>query len=219
MLEILCAEITSAEIALQSVADRIVFAPQTGTEALVPDFYEFQYLKRNYRKPIHIFIHPRGRSFYYSDEEFKKMKNEIITFGQATADGFVFGLLTAQGKIEVSRCREMLELAGELPCSFYLAADRCDSLEAEVYELIRLGFRSVVLPARHCRTEELKNIINKYQHRIQIIIGGIDGAEEISYVVENADARCFQATGISKYDSYATADEIKRLKQYSSVNY
>ena len=46
MLEIACFEITSAEIALQSMADRIEFCADISRGGTTPDFYEFLHLKK-----------------------------------------------------------------------------------------------------------------------------------------------------------------------------
>ena len=44
-------------------------------------------------------IRPRGGNFVYSDDEFERMKKDIILFKNAGADGFVFGILTEENQI------------------------------------------------------------------------------------------------------------------------
>lgn len=127
MLEIACFEITSAETALESMADRIEFCHDLEKGGTTPDFYEFLHLKRHYDTPVYVMIRPKGGPFFYSDDEFLEMKNSIITFKEGGADGFVFGILDKSNEIDEAKNRELLELAGETPCTFHRAFDRSRS--------------------------------------------------------------------------------------------
>ena len=100
MLEIACFELTSAETALKSVADRIEFCANHDLGGTTPNFYEFLHLKRHYAKPVYVMIRPEGGPFFYSDEEFLAMKNSIIAFKEGGADGFVFGILDPHNEID-----------------------------------------------------------------------------------------------------------------------
>lgn len=92
MLEIACFEITSAETALRSVADRIEFCSEIQLGGLTPNIEEFRYLSSGlYRKHCYCaMIRPRGGSFLYSDYEFEVMKNDVLEFKKSGADGFVW---------------------------------------------------------------------------------------------------------------------------------
>ena len=65
MLEIACFEITSAEIALQSSADRIELCKEITLGGLTPEIEEFKFLKEKYLKPIYVMIRPKGGGFFY----------------------------------------------------------------------------------------------------------------------------------------------------------
>ena len=58
MLEIACFEIDSAEIALNTVADRIEFCANVNVGGVTPNIDEFRYLREKYHKPIHVMIRP-----------------------------------------------------------------------------------------------------------------------------------------------------------------
>ena len=74
MLEIACFEITSAETALRSVADRIEFCAEQQLGGITPNIEEFRYLKSVYRKPMYVMIRPKGGPFFYSEAEIKPIK-------------------------------------------------------------------------------------------------------------------------------------------------
>lgn len=220
MLEIACFEITSAETALNSMADRIEFCDNMELGGTTPDFYEFLHLKRNYKTPVYVMIRPKGGPFYYSSAEFIQMKSSIITFKEAGADGFVFGILDAQNEIDVAKNKELLTLAGETPCTFHRAFDRTSDLDKSIQTLIKLGFRSVLTSGGKGTAMEgkdnLKNLVEKYSHKIEILIGGGVRSGNIAALKEFTGGRSFHSSAIKDYDTFVTEEEIKKLKQLSS---
>ncbi len=220
MLEIACFEITSAETALNSMADRIEFCHDFEKGGITPDFYEFMHLKRTYKKPVYVMIRPKGGPFFYSDSEFLEMKTSIITFKEGGANGFVFGILDSENEIDVAKNRELLELAGDVPCTFHRAFDRTKNLEKSLETLIQLGFRTVLTSGGKKSAlegrENLKNLIEKYAHKIEILIGGGVRSKNISELKKFTGGTSFHSSAIKDYDTFVTDDEIKKLKQLSS---
>lgn len=220
MLEIACFEITSAETALNSMADRIEFCHDFEKGGLTPDFYEFMHLKRTYKTPVYVMIRPKGGLFYYSDMEFLKMKNSIISFKEGGADGFVFGILDAENEIDVRRNQELVELAGAIPCTFHRAFDRTKNLEKSIETLIKLGFKTVLTSGGKKSAmegkENLKNLVEKYSDQIEVLIGGGVRSENIEELKRFTGGTSFHSSAILKYDTFVTEGEIKKLKQLSS---
>lgn len=220
MLEIACFEITSAEIALQSMADRIEFCHNIDAGGLTPDFYEFMHLKRTYKTPVYVMIRPSGGSFFYSDAEFILMKNSIITFKEGGADGFVFGILNANNEIDEAKNAELLTLAGDIPCTFHRAFDRTENLEKSIETLIRLGFKTVLTSGGKKSAvegkENLKKLIQKYADKIEILIGGGVRSENLAELKEFTGGTSFHSSAITKYNTFVSEAEIKKLKQLSS---
>ena len=220
MLEIACFEITSAEIACESMADRIEFCHDFEKGGTTPDFYEFLHLKRHYQTPIYVMIRPKGGPFYYSDAEFIEMKTSIITFKEGGADGFVFGILTSNNEIDEARNKELIELAGETPCTFHRAFDRTEDLEKSIQTLIKLGFKTVLTSGGKKSAmegkEALKSLIQKYSDQIEILIGGGVRSENIEDLKKFTGGTSFHSSAILKYDTFVTDAEIKKLKKLCS---
>ncbi|MGA9212517.1 copper homeostasis protein CutC [Kaistella sp.] len=220
MLEIACFEVTSAETACQSMADRIEFCDNLELGGTTPDFYEFLHLKRNYKTPVYVMIRPKGGPFFYSDDEFLEMKNNIINFKEGGADGFVFGILDSQNEIDEAKNRELLELAGETPCTFHRAFDRTSDLEKSIQTLIKLGFKTVLTSGGKSTAMEgkemLKILIEKYSDQIEILIGGGVRSKNILELKSFTGGKSFHSSAIKDYDTFVTDDEIKKLKQLSS---
>ena len=220
MLEIACFEITSAEIACESMADRIEFCDDFEKGGTTPDFYEFMHLKRHYQTPVYVMIRPKGGPFFYSDAEFIEMKTSIITFKEGGADGFVFGILTSNNEIDEARNKELIELAGETPCTFHRAFDRTADLEKSIKTLIKLGFKTVLTSGGEKSAmegkEALKSLVQNHSDKIEILIGGGVRSENIAELKKFTGGTSFHSSAILKYDTFVTDDEIKKLKKLCS---
>ena len=165
-------------------------------------------------------IRPKGGSFFYSEDEFNEMKSSIISFREGRADGFVFGILNVHNEIDEEKNAELLALAGTIPCTFHRAFDRTADLDKSIQTLIRLGFKTVLTsggkPDALKGKENLKNLIEKYSDQIEILIGGGVRSENIQQLKQFTGGRNFHSSAILKYDTFASEDEIKKLKMLSS---
>ncbi|MEN2435745.1 copper homeostasis protein CutC [Weeksellaceae bacterium A-14] len=215
MLEIACFEITSAETALNSVADRIEFCSDIQSGGLTPDLEEFRYLKSKYHTPIHVMIRPSAGSFLYSEGEFEQMKISLSAFRDAGADGFVFGVLDVQQRIDVVRNRILLDLADGKPCVFHRAVDRTRDLFRSAELIMQLGFREI-LTSGGKRTalegkENLKKLVELFPENI--LIGGSVRSGNISELIHTVKSHRFHSSAILSYETFANPNEIKLMKE------
>ncbi|MFC6269268.1 copper homeostasis protein CutC [Frigoriflavimonas asaccharolytica] len=218
MLEIACFDLTSAEIALASVADRIEFCRDRFQGGTTPDLEEFKYLKEKFDKPIYIMIRPKGGDFYYSDDEFAEMIESINKFKKYGADGFVFGILGRQQEIDLERNKFLLDLAHPIPCTFHKAIDRVPDYELGISKIVKLGFHNVLTSggAENLRdgAENIKKSIEKHSDKINIIIGGGLRSDNIKRVKEETGGSNFHSSAITKYGIFADETEISEIKTW-----
>lgn len=216
MLEIACFEITSAEIALKSVADRIEFCAEQRLGGITPNFEEFRYLKSVYDKPVYVMIRPKEGDFLYSDAEFEVMKQSLTAFREAGADGFVFGMLAADYTVDVIRNKKLVELAEGRPCTFHRAIDRTADTAAAIQTLIALGFSNVLTSGGAATAvagrEQLKDWVASYSHKINILIGGGVRSENVGMLKQYTEGLHFHSSAILPYESFASETEIQKLK-------
>lgn len=217
MLEIACFEITSAEAELRSVADRIEFCAEQQLGGITPNIDEFRYLKSVYRKPIYVMIRPKGGDFYYSDLEFEVMKEDLLQFKKSGADGFVFGILNSGNTIDIHRNKVLVDLAGDIPCTFHRAFDRTPDLDAAIKHLIDIGFKAVLTSGGKSSAmegkENLRNLIEKYGSQIEILIGGGVRSGNITELKNFTKGTHFHSSAIPSYEVFASDEEIKKLKK------
>ncbi|MCD1118008.1 copper homeostasis protein CutC [Chryseobacterium turcicum] len=215
-LEIATFDITSAEIALNSVADRIEFCADINSGGVTPDLEELRYLKEKYSKPIHVMIRPVGGGFFYTDSEFKQMQKDIIDFSKAKADGFVFGILDENQEIDIEKNKILIDLANGKPCVFHRAIDRTKNIFESTEKLIELGFKEILTSGGENSAmegkENLKKMIEDYSDDIKILIGGGVRSNNISELKNVTQGKYFHSSAVLSYESFANADEIKKLK-------
>lgn len=215
-LEIATFDITSAEITLNSVADRIEFCADINSGGVTPDLEELRYLKDKYSKPIHVMIRPVGGDFLYTDSEFKQMQKDIIDFSKAKADGFVFGILDENQEIDIEKNKILIDLAHGKPCVFHRAIDRTKNIFESTQKLIELGFKEILTSGGENSAMEgkknLKKMIEDYSDDIKILIGGGVRSNNISELKNVTQGKYFHSSAVLSYESFANADEIKKLK-------
>lgn len=215
-LEIATFDITSAEIALNSVADRIEFCADINSGGITPDLEELRYLKDKYSKPIHVMIRPVGGGFLYTDSEFRQMQKSIIEFSKAKADGFVFGILDENQEIDVEKNKILIDLANGKPCVFHRAIDRTKNIFESTEKLIGLGFKEILTSGGENSAmegkENLKKLVEDYSDDIKILIGGGVRSNNISELKNVTKGQYFHSSAVLSYESFTNAEEIKKLK-------
>ena len=200
LLEIACFEITSAETALSSAADRIELCADGHLGGTTPDIEEFRYLRGKFQKPINVMVRPRGGDFYYSDSEFDVMKRSLQDFYNAGADGFVFGILNSNHTIDEERSAKLLALAGGRPCTFHRAIDDTPDLDSAFETLIRLGFKTVLTSGGAKSAVEgkhrLSELVSRFGTQIDVLLGGGVRSGNIADLREVTGATNFHSSAI-----------------------
>jgi len=86
-LEIACFNPESALVAQQAGADRIEFCANMEVGGTTPSLSDFLTIKSKTDIPVYVMIRPRGGDFVYSNAHFEQMRNSIIQFKNAGANG------------------------------------------------------------------------------------------------------------------------------------
>ncbi|WP_194777395.1 copper homeostasis protein CutC [Pararhodonellum marinum] len=173
--------------------DRIELCADFGEGGTTPSIGTLIYLKKKISIPIFVMIRPRGGDFVYSDEELEIMKIDLQMLKTLGADGFVFGVLKADGKVNIGACEDLIQLTDGLPCTFHRAIDATPSLEKSLEAIIECGFRRVLTSGGSNTVEAGKEMVKKLMvraaDRIVILPGGGTSPEHVPY---------FESTGYLK---------------------
>ena len=129
ILEVACFNPKSAIIAAEAGAGRIEFCKDYPAGGTTPTLEDFTEIRKKIKVPIYVMIHPKAGPYSYSPKLFDMIKNSISTFKKAGADGFVFACMYTPQGMNVLQNTELVELAGNLPCTFHRAFDEINEKE------------------------------------------------------------------------------------------
>ena len=144
LLEAPVFNVQAAMEAAQHGIDRLELCANFPEGGETPSAGMLRFLKSELDLSIFVMIRPRGGDFVYSSKELLVMKHDIQLLGDLGADGFVFGVLDAQGAVNESACEFLLRAAGSKPCTFHRAIDASANLQDSLKKIMQLGFQRVL---------------------------------------------------------------------------
>ena len=192
-LEIIGFNIESCIAAQEAGANRIELCAGPGEGGTTPSYAFIKEAREKLDIDLYVMIRPGGGDFLYSDDDFEIMKNDVAICKQLGCDGIVTGILTADGKVDKKRCKELIELAYPLEATFHRAFDRvADPFEA-LEDIIELGFERILTsglkPKAIDALELLSQLIKQSDDRIIIMPGSGVTAGNIITIAENTGAK------------------------------
>ena len=138
-LEVIGFTIEGCAIAQSAGAHRIELCDNPADGGTTPSFGFIRAARKLLQIDLYNMIRPRGGDFFYSDDEFEIMKEDIKISKQLGCDGIVLGMLTKENKVDKRRCAQLVELAYPLGVTFHRAFDRTvDPFEA-LLDIIDIG--------------------------------------------------------------------------------
>ncbi|KAE8449551.1 hypothetical protein EG329_007881 [Mollisiaceae sp. DMI_Dod_QoI] len=217
LLEIACFNVESALIAQASGADRIELCKDQHLGGTTPLLSDFRELKNHVEIPVNVMIRPRGGGFVYNSEELHQMEVELGMFRGAGADGFVFGILE-DWKVDVKRCRHLLEKAQGKPCTFHRAFDEIaeQDMSDQMEVLIDCGFKSILTSGGKKSALEgskvLRKLVEDARGRIDVIAGGGVRSGNIQALKQVTVTETFHSSAIIAGGELASKEEVEALK-------
>lgn len=215
-LEIACFNLESAVIAQQNGADRAELCEGIEVGGTTPNFEDTTKVRQLIDIDLNVMIRPRGGDFVYSDTEFEQMKLEITEFKKLNINGFVFGILDENNKIDIERNTELVNLAKPFPCTFHRAFDEVIDYEQALEVVISCGFSTILTSGTHSNVMDgidvLKKLVFQAQNRITIMPGGGLRSTNINHVQEVTQATFYHSSAIIDGTQIANSEEIFKLK-------
>jgi copper homeostasis protein len=215
-LEIACFNIQSAHIAQWAGADRIEFCEDYTSGGVTPSFEKIVEARNEISIPIFVMIRPRGGNFIYSDSEFELMKQQVLFCKANKINGVVFGMLEANGNVDVKRCKELMTLAYPMHATFHRAFDEINTPFDAIETLIDCRFTRVLTSGQKkpvvYGTEIITSLIKKAKGRITIMPGGGIRNNNIAEIKQKTGATEFHSAALNTETLLADETEIRKLK-------
>ncbi len=195
----LCAySVESCIAAARLGLDRVELCASPAEGGVTPSYAAIERVAAVKGIDLSVMIRPRGGDFLYSDEEFQTMLADIAVARQAGATGVVFGVLTADGKVDASRTRALVEAADGLETTFHRAIDMTEDYDAALDAVINAGCSRVLTSGGYDKAadgiEAIAHAVSRATGRIEIMAGsGVGSANALTLAATGVDALHFSA--------------------------
>lgn len=213
-LEIAAFNLESALIAQQNGAGRIELCKNMEVGGLTPEADALALAKEQLFVPVFTMVRPRAGNFVYDETELTQMLQTILAYKELGADGFVFGILTADNKIDVARNKVLVAAAHPLPCTFHRAFDAIIEWRSALEELIDCGFKTILTSGIaadvNSGIHNLKQMVAAAGNNIEIMPGGGLRAANLEQVMQTTGASFFHSSAVLNGDT-ADGSEIQDM--------
>lgn len=126
--------------------------------------------------PVHVLIRPRGGDFVYTSEEFEQMRHQIKVCKQEGAKGVVFGVLRADGQVDVERSRILVKESLPMKTIFHRAFDATRDLSEALQAVMQTGADGLLTSGGAPDVQRGAGMIGRLREqagsRLQVMAGG-----------------------------------------------
>ena len=168
-----------------------------------------------------VMIRPRPYDFFYNDGEFEMMKEEIRIYKDFDIDGFVFGLLKKDGRIDLARTKELVELSRPKEAIFHRAFDYSKDGEEVIDNLIEIGIKRILTSGKRAAAIEgielLSRINHKYKDQIEIMAGSGVNYSNIKEIYRKSGIENFHMSAKNKRKTEMVY--LKESKLYQDIGF
>lgn len=195
----LCAySVEACSIAARLGVDRVELCASPAEGGVTPSYATIERVSKIEGLDLSVMIRPRGGDFLYTDEEFQTMLLDIDYARQAGATGVVFGVLTADGRVDVERTRQLVERAEGLETTFHRAVDMTENYAEAVEAVIAAGCTRILTSGGYDKAidgiDNIRCAVEVAEGRIEIMAGsGVVAANAAELASLGVDALHFSA--------------------------
>jgi copper homeostasis protein len=175
-LEICVDNYESFSTALKNGADRIELCSSLREGGLTPS-YAFMEAAMKVSQPVFMMIRPRSCDFLYTTDEIEIMHRDIHAAKKLGAPGVVFGVLTAEGRIDVPVMKSLVKESSGMDVTCHRAFDQVRDVFEALDSLIELGVKRILTSGQaenpYDGIDMLQKVVSHAQRRIMIMAAGV----------------------------------------------
>lgn len=211
IIEVCVDRVRSAIHAQKGGADRLELCQDLALGGTTPSKGLVVQTQKNVKLPIMAMIRPRGGDFCYDEYEFECMLEDIRLMKELQVEGIVVGILTPDGRIDMSRMKKVMDEAQGMEVVCHRAFDMTRDLFEAFSDLQELGITRVLTAGGYNKApqgiENIQKLIAK-NSGITVMPGSGVGAE---------NAKLFEQIG-AKEIHLSGKVKIKSKMQYQNPN-
>lgn len=195
----LCAySVDACRVAARLGVNRVELCASPDEGGVTPSYATIERVTAIEGLDVSVMIRPRGGDFLYSDDEFRTMLEDIAHARRAGATGVVFGVLTADGRVDVERTRELVKAAEGMETTFHRAVDMAADYRQAIEDVIAAGCSRILTSGSYDKAidgiENIADAVAVAKGRIEIMAGsGVVAANAAQLAATGVDALHFSA--------------------------
>ncbi len=193
IIEICIDSVSSAIAAQAGGADRVELCADLFAGGTTPSAGMIALVRRSIQIGLMVMIRPRGGDFCYSDAELAVMKHDIQVAKELGADGVVLGILHEDGRIDIERSRELVELARPMSVTYHRAFDMALEPLQALEDVIATGADRLLTSGQEQTAYEglelIAELIRRADGRIIVFPGGGVTERNLAKILAGSGAR------------------------------
>lgn len=197
-LELCVESVESAIAAEEGGAQRIELCSDLLEGGITPSAGLIQVVRKKVDFGIFVMIRPRGGDFFYTDNEFEVMRQDVLQAKTLGADGVVLGLLDADGRVDIARTSELVELAHPMQVTFHRAFDMSVDMDESLSQIIKAGAHRILTSGGQQSiadgSERVASLVRAARGGIGIMVAGGIRLENIEAVAAQTGATEFHCS-------------------------
>ncbi len=176
LIEVCVDSVVSAVAAERGGAERIELCSDLFEGGVTPSAGLIEAVRASISIGLHVLVRPRPGDFCYTEEEFRVIRRDIEIAKGLSADGVALGVLKTNGAVDVTRTRELVELARPLSVTFHRGFDMSADLLRSLEEACSAGVDRILTsggePDCSQGGEMIRGLVDAAGDRIVIMAGG-----------------------------------------------
>jgi len=188
LIEVCVDSVASAVAAERGGAERVELCSSLIEGGVTPSAGLIESVRGKISIGLQVIIRPRGGDFCYADEEIEIMRRDIVTAKSLRADGVVFGILDADGNVNVDRTRELIDLARPLNVTFHRAFDMSADLFRTLEDVCATGADRLLTSGGEQTSlqgvDTIARLAKAARGRIIVMAGGGIGQNDAATIIE-----------------------------------
>lgn len=205
VLEICVDSVESAMAAEAGGAQRIELCSDLAEGGITPSAGLVRAVRRHVGIEVFAMVRPRGGDSFYTDHEYEAMKYDVAEAKNLGADGVVFGLLDEEGRVDVGRTRELVELARPMQVTFHRAFDMSANLDESLVRVADAGAHRILtsggMQSIAQGAERVAHLIGAANGKLRIMVGGGIRQENIQKIALRTGATEFHCSLRTRIES------------------
>jgi copper homeostasis protein len=198
ILEIAANSVASALAAQQGGAGRVELCTALELGGLTPSHAQIALVRERLTIPLYVLIRPRAGDFLYSDLDCETMQRDIETCATLGCDGVVLGVLDADGRVDITRCRTLIAAAGKLGVTFHRAFDLSRNPAQALEDIVALGCERILTSGTQTSAPEgaalIRELVVQAAERLAVMPGAGVTAQNIIALATTTGAHEFHAS-------------------------